>query len=145
MPVKYDYWMSTIEERVLEVLDAISDDAAVLATKMGVSRQAVYDWKAGRSLKKLKAENLIAMSTHSGYEATWIMTGKGPKKKLLTNEQEYILHLMQESQEKQKIITDLVDVVIPKKRLSDERRQREQTISHEDRRKIPWKYNKGGQ
>lgn len=147
-PVRYAYRMSTLEERVLEVLDAL--DAAglkplPLSVKMGISKQAIYDWRNGKSLKQMRAENLIALSSLSGYEATWIITGRGPKKKMLSNEQEHVLSLMQESEEKQKIITDLVDVVIPPKRLGDERRQRERTISHQDRRKAPWKYNKGGE
>ena len=142
--VKYDYRMSTLEERVSEAINATGLKPLPLSEKMGVSRQAIYDWLNGKSLDQMKAKNLISLSVLSGYEATWIMTGRGSKKSSLTAEQERVLSLMQESEEKQQIITDLIGVVMPQKRLGDERRQREQTINHQDRRKIPWKYNKGG-
>lgn len=153
MRVKYDCRMSTLEERILEAINATKLDVAELAHKLGVTRQAVYDWKKGKSLVNMKAENLVELANLSGFEPAWIVKARGPKKKSLTELQEQVLKAMQESPEQhQLLIAELVDSVMKHKsangsllsnRLSDERRQREQGCHQPERRKIPFQY-KGG-
>jgi hypothetical protein len=141
--------MSTLEQRVLEAIEATGLNPADLATKIGISKQGVYDWRRGDSVSKMKGENLVELAELSGYEPLWIMKGKGPKKKSLTQEQQKVLSAMQESEDQQNLIAGIVDSVLTHKiqskaqeapkRLSDERRQREITVVHE-RRKIPFNY-----
>lgn len=157
--VKYDCLMTTLEERVLEAIEATNLNVADLAKRLGVTRQAIYDWKKGKSLANMKAENLVEIAGLSGYEPAWIAKARGPKKKSLTLAQERVLKAMQESPEQQQLIADLVESIMkhksqadpapdPKKaneekRLGDERRQRE--LGHKpERRQIPWAYKKGG-
>ena len=89
----YDYGMSTLEERVLEAILATKLAVPTLAEKIGVSVQSVYDWKKGKSLGDMKAENLIELAHLAGYEPRWIRKEKGLKKKALSKEQEAILEV----------------------------------------------------
>jgi hypothetical protein len=106
--------MDTQEKRVLEALTAIGpiDDVRKLAGKLKVTRQSVYDWLAGRSIANMKGTNLLKIAELSGFEALWIMEGKGPKKKSLTDEQQKVLSVMQQSEEKQSLVADLVESVV---------------------------------
>lgn len=89
----YDYVMSTLEERVLEAILATKMKVPVLADRIGVSVQSVYDWKKGKSLGDMKADNLIELAYLAGYEPRWIRKEKGLKKKSITKEQEAILEV----------------------------------------------------
>jgi transcriptional regulator with XRE-family HTH domain len=89
----YDCGMSTLEERVLEAIKATGMKVPVLAEKIGVSVQSVYDWMRGKSLGDMKADNLIELAYLAGYEPRWIRKEKGLKKKVITKEQEIILEL----------------------------------------------------
>ncbi|WP_156304310.1 hypothetical protein [Nitrosospira briensis] len=71
--------MSTLEERVLEAIEATNLPVPALAKRVGVTVQAIYDWKRGLSLGDMKARFL--------YE------GKGVKKKMLTQGQVRILQI----------------------------------------------------
>jgi transcriptional regulator with XRE-family HTH domain len=85
--------MSTLEQRVLEAIEATGLNPADLAAKIGISKQGVYDWKRGDSVSKMKGENLVELAELSGFEPLWIMKGKGSKKKSLSETQKDILTL----------------------------------------------------
>jgi hypothetical protein len=85
--------MSTLEERVLEAIEATGLKVPVLADKIGVSLQTIYDWKKGKSLGEMKSDNLVELAHLAGYEPRWIRKEKGLKKKAITREQEIILEL----------------------------------------------------
>lgn len=110
----YHRSMSTLEERVLEVIEAacLSEKVSALAERIGVTKQSVYDWKKGKSVGEMKGKYLVKLAEISGYEAYWIMEGKGPKKKTLTDEQKRVLVVMQQSEAKQNLVSDLVDSVL---------------------------------
>lgn len=91
--------MSTLEERVLEAIEATGLKVPVLAEKIGVTVQSIYDWKKGKSLGDMKADNLIELAYLAGYEPRWIRKEKGLKKKAITKEQEAILELSELMQE----------------------------------------------
>src|SRR5687768_1759947 len=95
MAVKYDCHMTTLEERMREAIKATELDVKKLAERIGVTRQAVYDWMKGKGLSQIKAENLVELANLARYEPLWILKGKGPKKKDLTQEQERVLVAME--------------------------------------------------
>lgn len=146
----YHWAMSTLAERVLEAIEATGLDVPDLAKKVGVSKQAVYDWKKGVSLAKIKGENLVELADLAGYEALWIMKGKGLKKKTLTTEQEKLLLAMQQAPtHQQNLITDIVESVIKHQvdcgpaQVREERRhgeadRRKQDVGHNSERRFPY-------
>ncbi len=112
--IDYDRDMTSLEKRVLEAIEAtgLSDNVVSLAKEIGVTKQSVYDWKKGKSLEEMKAKYLVRLANLSGYEPLWIMEGKGPKKRSLTNEQQRVLFVMQQSEEKQNLVVDIVESVV---------------------------------
>lgn len=110
----YHRAMNTLEERILEAIQAtrLSENVADLAKRVGVTKQAIYDWKNGKSLKEIKAKYLVKLADIAGYEPLWIMEGRGPKKKCLSDEQKRVLAVMQESEESQILVSSLVDVAM---------------------------------
>jgi hypothetical protein len=112
--IDYDRDMTSLEKRVLEAIEAtgLSDNVVSLAKEIGVTKQSVYDWKKGKSLEEMKAKYLVRLANLSGYEPLWIMEGKGPKKRSLTNEQQRVLFVMQQSEEKQNLVVGIVESVV---------------------------------
>lgn len=113
--------MTTLEDRVIDAIESTgySNDVVKLSGMIGVSKQAVYDWKNGRSIRNIKGKHLIGLSELSGYEPLWIMLGKGPKKRNLTDEQQKILLIMQESKERESLVFDLVEAAIKYQKTPD--------------------------
>lgn len=72
--------MTTIGERIQEAMDAAALDQPALARRIGVSKQAVSAMISG-STKDPTAENVFRIAEATGYEARWIVTGKGPRTK----------------------------------------------------------------
>lgn len=109
--IDYDFDMTPLEKRVLEALEAtgLAKDVLKLSEKIGVTRQAVYDWLRGRSIENMKGKHLIKLSELSGFEPLWIMEGKGPRRRKLTDEQQKVLIVMQESQAQQSLVVGLVE------------------------------------
>ena len=112
--IDYDRDMTTREQRVLEAIEAtgLSEKVVELAEKIGVTKQSVYDWKKGKSIEDMKARFLVKLADLSGYEPLWIMEGRGPKKRILTDEQQKVLFVMQQSEEKQNLVVDIVESVV---------------------------------
>lgn len=72
--------MSTLAERVTEAIRESGVDVPKVAKACGISVQAVYKWMNGLS-KTIAGEPLIELSRITNYEARWIISGKGEKKK----------------------------------------------------------------
>lgn len=70
--------MATLQERLIEVADTISNDAE-FARIAKVSRSAVSQWRAG-DVKSLKALSALNIQEQTGYSARWLVLGIGPKK-----------------------------------------------------------------
>lgn len=69
-----------LSDRIKYVLDnAPNVTVAEIATKCGVSVQAVYKWKRG-DVKTIEPENLFVLADLTGFSARWIGTGKGEEK-----------------------------------------------------------------
>lgn len=71
-------YMSTLAERIREIMDATRLDTAQIAKICGCSYQAVKKWENGATVS-IDGEHLIALAEATGYEAKWIITGVGPK------------------------------------------------------------------
>lgn len=72
--------MSSLAERVTEAIRESGTDVTAIAKACGVSVQAVYKWMNGLS-KTIAGEHLVELSSITNYEARWIISGKGDKKR----------------------------------------------------------------
>lgn len=109
----YDMDMTALSIRVKEAIDQSGVSVNEIAAACGISVQAVYQWKKGDS-KTIKGDNIVELAYITGYEAMWILKGKGPKKRVFakTNQQEHVLKSMQIGGEQtEKLITKIVDSV----------------------------------
>lgn len=70
--------MSTLAERIKEIMEATGLTTQQLADVCECTYQAVKKWETGASTS-IGGEHLIALAEKTGYEAKWIITGKGPK------------------------------------------------------------------
>jgi hypothetical protein len=70
-----------LKDRVKEAVSASGKSVPVLAGKIGVHKNAIYQWLDGTS-KNLKGAHLYALSRESGFSAEWIATGRGTKHEL---------------------------------------------------------------
>lgn len=72
--------MSSLAERVTEAIKIADIDVPHVAKACGISVQAVYKWMNGLS-KTIAGEHLIELARITSFEARWIITGKGEKRK----------------------------------------------------------------
>lgn len=72
--------MSQLAERVSEAIRESGVDVAHVAKVCGISVQAVYKWMNGAS-KTIAGEPLVELARLTNYEARWIISGKGEKRK----------------------------------------------------------------
>ncbi len=72
--------MSTLAERVTEAVEGSGTNVAKIAKACGVSVQAVYKWMNGGS-QTIEGMPLIELARLTNYEARWIISGKGEKRK----------------------------------------------------------------
>jgi transcriptional regulator with XRE-family HTH domain len=72
--------MSSLAERVTEAIRESGVDVAKVAQVCGISVQAVYKWMNGAS-KTIAGEPLVELARLTNYEARWIVSGKGEKRK----------------------------------------------------------------
>lgn len=72
--------MSSLAERVTESIRESGASVPQVAKACGISVQAVYKWMNGRS-NKINGEHLIELARVTNYEARWIISGKGEKRK----------------------------------------------------------------
>lgn len=72
--------MSSLAERVTEAIRESGVDVANVAKVCGISVQAVYKWMNGAS-KTIAGEPLVELARLTNYEARWIVSGKGEKRK----------------------------------------------------------------
>lgn len=72
----------TLAERIREAIQHSGKSQAQIATDTGKSPGAVTQWLDG-STKSLRADTAAALERATGYNAAWLVTGKGPK--LATN------------------------------------------------------------
>ena len=76
--IKLSNYMSTLQDRIAEIMAATGLRVGEISTITGVSSSAVTQWKDGptKSISLLPATKL---SQRTGYSATWIATGIGQK------------------------------------------------------------------
>lgn len=70
--------MSSIGDRIKQAMDAAGFTQPDLARRIGVSKQAISAMIAGTT-KAPTADNVFRIAEATGYEARWIVTGKGPQ------------------------------------------------------------------
>lgn len=73
--------MSTLEERMAELMAESGWTVGEIAEIAKVSSSAVSQWINGQTLT-IKLEPAILLERESGYSALWLANGKGPKKPL---------------------------------------------------------------
>ncbi|ULR87204.1 LexA family transcriptional regulator [Comamonas sp. B21-038] len=71
--------MSTLQERIAEIMATAGLSVGDIADIAGVSSSAVTQWKEGPT-KTIKTAPATRLSEKTGYRAMWIATGDGPKK-----------------------------------------------------------------
>jgi SOS-response transcriptional repressor LexA len=67
-----------LSNRIKEAMTFAGKNQSQLALEAGISTSAVSQLMTGR-VKSLKAETAAALEKSTGYRATWLVTGKGPK------------------------------------------------------------------
>jgi transcriptional regulator with XRE-family HTH domain len=82
--------MSSRAERIAEAIASTTLNDSEVARRIGCKSQAVAQWRSGAT-KDLKSDNLFALADLTGFEARWIATGKGPKRKAETAEEARLL------------------------------------------------------
>lgn len=68
-----------LKDRIQEAMDAAKKTAADLARATGKTPGAVSQWLDGTT-KSIKGDTAAALQLATGFSATWLATGKGPKK-----------------------------------------------------------------
>lgn len=71
--------MSTLSERIAEVIASTGLQKGVFAERVGVTAASVTFWLTGKT-KNLKAAVAQRISQVSGYRVRWLVDGTGPKK-----------------------------------------------------------------
>lgn len=71
--------MSTLQDRIAEIMSATGLTVGQIAEITGVSSSAVTQWKDGPT-KSLKAVPAARLASKTGYSAVWISSGEGPKR-----------------------------------------------------------------
>lgn len=69
--------MKTWNERITYAREQAGLEKAEFARRVGVKAPTVTDWESG-GIKSLSAENLISISTVTGFNPKWLQTGTGP-------------------------------------------------------------------
>ncbi len=72
-------YMSTLEERIAEVMASTGRSISDLAAIAEVSTSAVSQWASGET-KSIKLEPAIRLQNALGYSALWLANGKGAKR-----------------------------------------------------------------
>lgn len=67
-----------LSDRIKEALTYARKNQSQLAAETGITTSAVSQLVTGR-VKSLKAETAAAIEKSTGYRASWLVTGKGPK------------------------------------------------------------------
>lgn len=67
-----------LSDRIKEALTYARKNQSQLAAETGITTSAVSQLVTGR-VKSLKAETAAAIERSTGYRASWLVTGKGPK------------------------------------------------------------------
>lgn len=71
--------MSTLQERISELMESTGWKVGDMAEIAGVSSSAVTQWKDGPT-QSVKLEPATRLAAKCGFSALWIATGKGPKR-----------------------------------------------------------------
>jgi hypothetical protein len=73
--------MSTLEERIAELMKAKNWTESKVAEIAGVTRSAVSQWlgKTDTPTKSIKLKPALLLERKSGYSALWLSVGEGPK------------------------------------------------------------------
>jgi len=79
-------YMSTLQERMQELMAESGWSVGEIATIADVSSSAVSQWVNGPTIS-IKLEPAIRLERESGYSALWLANGKGPKKAAFTSPQ----------------------------------------------------------
>lgn len=69
----------TLSERIRTILDETKVEATALAKAAGVTKGTVSQWLTG-DIKSIKLEYAVGIQEAYGYNAVWIVMGKGPTK-----------------------------------------------------------------
>lgn len=79
-----------LSDRIKEALAYARKNQSQLAAETGITTSAVSQLITGR-VKSLKAETAAAIEKSTGYRASWLVTGKGPKFDLDNNVQPAVI------------------------------------------------------
>ena len=76
----------TLSERIRTILDETKVEATALAKAAGVTKGTVSQWLTG-DIKSIKLEYAVGIQEAYGYNAVWIVMGKGPTKAAIFDDQ----------------------------------------------------------
>lgn len=67
-----------LKDRVIEARESKGWQKAEFARQLGVTAQTVQKWENG-DVQQIEYDNLQRIQSKTGYSASWIATGEGPK------------------------------------------------------------------
>lgn len=100
--------MSTLAERIEQMMEESGYRLQDIADMCGVSVQAVSQWKLGQT-KNIRNEPLFRLARRSGYSPEWIATGEGPARMIAVKHPEYIIDLEPLTPDQRAIIRAVMD------------------------------------
>lgn len=74
-----DFDLATLGGRVAHAVQASTYPIESIAARMGISKQAIYQWIDGRT-KNIRNEHLFPFADITGFSPRWIATGDGPQR-----------------------------------------------------------------
>lgn len=104
----------SLNDRIKEAIEGTGLKPSEIARAAGVSRGAVTQWTNGLT-RSLKAETAAKLEIATGYRASWLVTGKGPKKIADAEPPGSVFH---------KLTQDEIDFLDNFRRLTDQDRAR---------------------
>jgi hypothetical protein len=76
--------MSSLSSRIAEAVKDAKDRGITvkhISEACEVSVQSVYQWQKAGERKEIEGTKLVELAAVTGFEALWLMKGKGPKKR----------------------------------------------------------------
>jgi phage repressor protein C with HTH and peptisase S24 domain len=78
----------TLSERIQTILDEAAIDQVTLGKAAGVTKGTVNQWLSG-DIKSIKLEYAVGIQDAYGYNAVWIVMGKGSKKAVIQHNDDW--------------------------------------------------------
>lgn len=105
---RYAQSMSTLADRMSQILDETGLKPKDLSKMTGVSVQSISYWINGQT-KDIKMETLFKLARGTGFSPEWIATGEGPMKMIAVKNPEFILDIEPLTEDQRVVIRAVVD------------------------------------